>query len=178
MPLSNLFSLIRGHLYEKAQEVAAPYVDKLLNTLAPKASFADGFTKAVTGNVNKSDNWGTFGTFLGSAIGSVAKAYTEPNSQTNSALPPTTGTITEYAPAVIQAEPPVVEIPEKGYKNVSSAKLVKELKKRKAAQAKKKVAPPKKRGVAKKTKTTGKKKTVNEMTAPKKKKTYSYKVDI
>lgn len=173
MPLSNIFSLIRGHLFEKAQDIAAPYVDKLLNTLAPKASFSDGFTKAVTGNVNKSDNWGTFGTFVGHAV----KAFTEPKDQTNAALPPTTGTITDYAPAVIQAEPPVIEIPEKAYKKASTTKLVKELRKRKARQTKSKVAPPKRRGVAKKTRTVNKK-TVNEMVSPKKKKTYSYKVDI
>ncbi len=173
MPLSNIFSLIRGNLFEKVQDIAAPYVDKLLNTLAPRASFTDGFSQAYSGNINKSDNWGSFGTLLGNAV----KAYTEPKDQTNAALPPTTGTVTDYAPAVIQAEPPVIEIAEKKYKNVSTRKLVKELQKRKAAQQKKKSpAPPKKVGVAKKT--NAKTISANKKMVPKKKKKFTYAVDI
>jgi len=104
MPLN--FNLIKGLLYEKAQEVAGPYVDKLLNKIAPTSSFSDDFTKAKIGNVNNSDNWGTFGTFLAKTAYDV---LTQPLNKTNSALPPTTGSVTQFAPAILSAEPPIKE---------------------------------------------------------------------
>lgn len=154
MPLTNPFSLIKGLTFDKIREIAGPVVDNLINTMSPKSSFGDAFTSALQGNINSKDNWGLFGTVLGSAAKAV---FTEPKNQTNSALPPTTGTITKYAPAVIQASKPAISIPT-GRRIINRRPVVR-------------------RRVIKKP--VGRKKTVNEMVAPKKKKkNYSYKINI
>lgn len=164
MPLSNPFSLIRGLTFDKIKTIASPVLENIINTMTPTASFGDAFTKSITENVNNSDNWGAFGTFLGS----TAKAlFTEPTEQTNAALPPSTGTITKYAPGVIQAEPPVIEIPEKKYRNIARRRAYK-VPRRVVKTRKQRPVPIRK-----------KRKTVNEMTAPKKKKkSYAYKINI
>lgn len=149
-------NLIKGILSETAKNFAAPYVDKALNYMAPKNSFPDGFTTSQDGNVNKSDNWGTFGTFLARTAYDV---LTQPLDKTNSALPPTTGSITKFGPAVLSAEPPIKMIQTRGRRAPV----------RRAIRR----GPIRRRPLAKN------KRTVNEMVSPqKKKRSYTYRVNI
>jgi len=102
MAAKQIGSLIKGLLYDHGSKLAQTALDKVYDYVTPD-KFQDGFTQFQDGN-RQMDNWGTFGTFLAKTAYDVLSA---PLNQTNSALPPSQGTVTQYAPAVPQAEGPV-----------------------------------------------------------------------
>jgi hypothetical protein len=158
MSHKNTLKLIAGKIFETAKNMSAPFINNALNYIAPVDNFPNPYTKAVENNVQK-DNWGSFGTFLAKTAAKTAyNLLTAPENQTNSALPPTEGTVTKFAPAVLTEESKVIPIPNSS----RSRRIVR----RKA---------PVRRGRV----TTKSRKTVNEMVSPKKKqKKYVYRVNI
>jgi len=101
MAAKQIGSLIKGLLFQEGSKLANSAINKFYDWAVPD-KFPDGFTKFQDGNRQK-DNWGTFGTFVAKTAYDV---LTAPLNQTNSALPPTEGTVVEFAPA-LPSQPPI-----------------------------------------------------------------------
>lgn len=157
MTAKQIGSLIKGILFEEGAKYGQQLINKAYDYLVPD-KFSDGFTKFQNGNVQK-DNWGTFGTFLAKTAYDV---ITAPLEKTNSALPPTTGTVTKFAPA-LPSQPPVQVINTKS-RSVPVKRPVKMITSNTVPVIKKK--------------SSTKRKNVSEKMTPKRKKQYTYRVNI
>lgn len=95
--MKNFYSLLKGKLATTVLDRAPDFFRAVHGFTLGDNSFPSEALSAFKGSVNNSDNWGKFGT----EVAKVAIDYlTTPRTEVNAALPPTTGTIVNSAPAL------------------------------------------------------------------------------